>query len=132
MNILQQLNTEVSTTLTSLFSIAPTDIIFQETNSQFEGDITLVVFPYLKASGQKPEQTAQAIGEALIANTQLVQEFNVVKGFLNFIIKQSVWLDYFNDSLNKSLELPSTGKTIMVEYSSPNTNKPLHLGHVRN
>ncbi len=132
MNLLQHLNNEVSTTLTALYNIAPTAITFQETNPQFEGDVTLVVFPYLKASAQNPEQTANAIGEAIMVNTQLVQGFNVVKGFLNFSIKQSVWLNYFNDSLNNSLTLPSTGKTIMVEYSSPNTNKPLHLGHVRN
>jgi arginyl-tRNA synthetase len=132
MNLLQQLNTEVSSALTALYNIAPATITFQETNPQFEGDVTLVVFPYLKTSGQNPEQTATTIGLAIMANTLLVQEFNVVKGFLNFSIKQSVWLEYFNQSLNELLVLPSTGKTIMVEYSSPNTNKPLHLGHVRN
>lgn len=132
MNLHQQLNAEVSAVLTSLYNIPSSTITFQETNPQFEGDVTLVVFPYLKVSGQNPEQTANTIGTALMATTQLVQEFNVVKGFLNFVIKHEYWLQYFNGAQNQSLVLPNTGKTIMVEYSSPNTNKPLHLGHVRN
>ncbi len=132
MNLIQQLNTEVSAVLTSLYNIPSSTIIFQETNPQFAGDVTLVVFPYLKVSGQNPELTANTIGTALMGSTQLVQEFNVVKGFLNFVIKHECWLQYFNTSQSQPLALPSTGKTIMVEYSSPNTNKPLHLGHVRN
>ncbi len=106
-------------------------VSFQATNPQFAGDITLVTFPYIKLSKQSPEHTGAAIGEALLKKVNFVAAFNVVKGFLNIEIKHNWWLSYFN-SLNNNFDLPATNKTWMVEYSSPNTNKPLHLGHVRN
>lgn len=104
------------------------------TRKDFEGDYTLVVFPLLRISHLAPEATGQAIGEYLMANCPEVGSFNVVKGFLNITLSPAYW----NETL-RQIEaddnfgvLPSTGKTIMVEFSSPNTNKPLHLGHVRN
>jgi len=109
----------------------PTEkIIFQSTNQEFEGDITLVVFPFLKISKKKPEETANDIGEFLKTNRPEVERFNVVKGFLNLTIADKYWLNYFSE--NKSEKPKSKSGTIMLEYCGPNTNKPLHLGHVRN
>lgn len=110
-------------------------ISFQKTRPEFSGDITLVTFPFLKISGKGPEQTAQEIGNYLKANCSDVSDFNVVKGFLNIEISASYWLAFFKSfSQNKNYGFAEneSGKTIMVEYSSPNTNKPLHLGHIRN
>ena len=106
---------------------------FQQTRPEFAGDVTINVFPYLKISGKGPEPTAQAIGEYLVANVDVVERFNVVKGFLNIVISDAYWLGFLKEAGSKDiLALPSTGKKVMVEYASPNTNKPLHLGHLRN
>lgn len=106
---------------------------FQQTRPEFEGDVTINVFPFLKISGKGPEPTAQAIGEFLVANVPVVDRFNVVKGFLNIVISDAYWLDFLKEAGTKDiLALPATGKKVMVEYASPNTNKPLHLGHLRN
>ena len=104
------------------------------TRKDFEGDYTLVVFPLLRISHLAPEATGQAIGEYLVANCPEVGSFNVVKGFLNITLAPAYWNVTLRqiESDKKFGVLPSTGKTIMVEFSSPNTNKPLHLGHVRN
>ena len=104
------------------------------TRKDFEGDYTLVVFPLLKTSHQAPEATGMAIGEYLKANCPEVSSYNVVKGFLNICLGGKYWLETLQSVASDSEfgTLPSTGKTIMVEFSSPNTNKPLHLGHVRN
>lgn len=108
----------------------------QKTKSNFEGNLTLVVFPFLKISKQKPEDTAQAIGELLVRDCPAVANFNVVKGFLNLNIAKEAWVDLLNDihADEKFGEKPVTEDSplVMIEYSSPNTNKPLHLGHVRN
>lgn len=108
----------------------------QKTKSNFEGNLTLVVFPFLKISKQKPEDTAKAIGELLVRNCPAVASFNVVKGFLNLNIAKEAWVDLLNDihADEKFGEKPVTEDSplVMIEYSSPNTNKPLHLGHVRN
>ena len=108
----------------------------QKTKSNFEGNLTLVVFPFLKISKQKPEDTAQAIGELLVRDCPAVASFNVVKGFLNLNIAKEAWIDLLNDihADEKFGEKPVTEDSplVMIEYSSPNTNKPLHLGHVRN
>lgn len=106
---------------------------FQQTRPEFEGDLTINVFPFLKISGKSPEQTAQAIGEHLVSTVDVVTRFNVVKGFLNIVISDAYWLGFLKESASEDiLALPSTGKKVMVEYASPNTNKPLHLGHLRN
>lgn len=108
----------------------------QKTKSNFEGNLTLVVFPFLKISKQKPEDTAKAIGELLVRDCPAVASFNVVKGFLNLNIAKKAWVDLLNDihADEKFGEKPVTEDSplVMIEYSSPNTNKPLHLGHVRN
>ena len=107
----------------------------QPTRKDFDGDMTLVVFPLLRFSGSSPEKTAESIGAALIKISMLVDKFQVVKGFLNLSVKNSYWISFFksiqNDS-NYGFKPVKSGQKFMVEYSSPNTNKPLHLGHLRN
>lgn len=108
----------------------------QKTKSNFEGNLTLVVFPFLKISKQKPEDTAQAIGELLVRECPAVASFNVVKGFLNLNIAKEAWVDLLNDihadEKFGEKRVTEDSPLVMIEYSSPNTNKPLHLGHVRN
>ncbi len=108
----------------------------QKTRSEFEGNLTLVVFPFLKISHKKPEDTAQDLGQYIKDNCQAIADFNVVKGFLNLVIDKKAWLGLLNEmnSNEKFGEKPVTENSplVMIEYSSPNTNKPLHLGHVRN
>jgi len=128
----------ISEALKNLYSLdaAPETIAFQQTKKEFEGDLTIVVFPYVKVSKKGPEQTAAEIGEYLKANCNQVEAYNVVKGFLNISLTQSFWIGYFN----QIIALPNFGTTqaksdspqVLLEYSSPNTNKPLHLGHIRN
>ena len=115
--------------------IEPASLQVQVTRKEFEGDYTLVVFPLLKVSKKSPEATGAEIGDWLKANVQEISDYNVIKGFLNISFSNSWWNGVFDtivragDSFGR---FPSTGKTIMVEFSSPNTNKPLHLGHIRN
>lgn len=106
----------------------------QATRKEFDGDVTLVTFPLLKTSRKSPEATGQEIGEWLSANVPEVEAFNVVKGFLNIRFAPAFWKEVYEEIASDGNfgRLPSTGRTIMVEFSSPNTNKPLHLGHVRN
>lgn len=111
-------------------------IQLQKTRSDFEGNLTLVTFPLLKTSHKKPEETAQELGEYLKKNCKAVADFNVVKGFLNLVIAQAAWTGLLND-INADEKFGEKRVTadsplVMIEYSSPNTNKPLHLGHVRN
>ena len=110
------------------------NIQIQKTRKEFEGDYTVVVFPLLKASRKSPEATATELGEKIVASTPEIKSFNVIKGFLNLAIDSSFWAARFQEIVeteNFGMAAPS-GRTIMIEYSSPNTNKPLHLGHVRN
>ncbi|MBO7193971.1 MAG: arginine--tRNA ligase [Bacteroidaceae bacterium] len=111
-------------------------IQLQKTRKEFEGDFTLVVFPFLALSKKRPEETAQEIGEYLKANLPIINSFNVVKGFLNLAISPSYWVELLKhiDATDKWGTTPATEESplVMVEYSSPNTNKPLHLGHIRN
>ncbi len=116
--------------------VAPESVQLQKTKREFEGHLTLVVFPFLKISRKGPEQTAQEIGEFLKANEAAVAAFNVIKGFLNLTIASAAWIELLNEihtdgeyGLTKADE---KSPLVMIEYSSPNTNKPLHLGHVRN
>ncbi|MBQ6989377.1 MAG: arginine--tRNA ligase [Alistipes sp.] len=106
----------------------------QKTRKEFEGDFTLVTFPLLKLSRKSPEATANEIGEHIVANTPQISSFNVIKGFLNLVLAPAFWAECFKEiaaTENYGDAAPS-GRTIMIEYSSPNTNKPLHLGHIRN
>ena len=116
--------------------VEPAQVQLQKTKKEFEGHLTLVVFPFLRASRKGPEQTAQEIGEYLAAHEPMVQAFNVIKGFLNITIAASAWIELLGciDNDDKyGLQTPTEkSPLVMIEYSSPNTNKPLHLGHVRN
>ena len=111
-------------------------IQLQKTKANFEGNLTLVTFPLLKTSRKRPEATAQEVGEYLKANCKAIADFNVVKGFLNFVIAPAAWIGLLNDiHANEKFgeqQVTADSPLAMVEYSSPNTNKPLHLGHVRN
>ncbi|WP_256005193.1 arginine--tRNA ligase [Pedobacter deserti] len=109
-------------------------INIQDTRKEFEGQVTIVVFPIVRHSKKSPEQTAQDLGNYLVEKLEEVTGFNVVKGFLNLSISDAFWVNLFNTALLQPDfgTFPSNGRKVMVEYSSPNTNKPLHLGHVRN
>lgn len=125
----------VQQAFSTLFSaeVGMDKLVFQATRPEFEGDLTINVFPFLKFSGKGPEPTATAIGEHLVAQVDIVERFNVIKGFLNLVIADAYWLGFLESSVDKDLlSFPPTGRKVMVEYSSPNTNKPLHLGHMRN
>ena len=138
MNIEHFLSTSISPIINELFGLTTTenDIILQKTKKEFEGDYTLVTFPYIKAAKATPEKTGELIGEQLLKNNTSITKFNVVKGFLNFTLSNDFWLSEFktiSQQENYGIKpAKSSGKQIMLEYSSPNTNKPLHLGHVRN
>src|ERR1700739_2880284 len=137
MDILQQFTEAIKKAIKDLYGKDFSgDIPFQKTRKEFEGEITLVVFPFLKISGKKPEDTANDIGNYLQQNTKLVKKFNVVKGFLNINVADTLWVNYFKNIIaddNYAVKkVNSSGQTVMVEYPSPNTNKPLHLGHLRN
>jgi arginyl-tRNA synthetase len=128
------LRSEIQKAISSLFNQNVDSFQLQPTNQEFEGSHTVVCFPLTKISRKGPEETAKMIGDFLVANSGLVNRYNVVKGFLNLVLSDSVWIKTFQAiHQNPSYgTLPSNGKEIMVEYSSPNTNKPLHLGHLRN
>ena len=110
------------------------NIQIQKTRKEFEGDYTVVVFPLLRASRKSPEATATELGEKIVATTPEIKSFNVIKGFLNLVIDASFWTERFKEIVETENygQAPASGRTIMIEYSSPNTNKPLHLGHIRN
>jgi len=116
--------------------IAATQVQLQKTKKEFNGHLTLVVFPFLKISHKSPEQTAQEIGDYLRKNEPSIDDFNVIKGFLNLTVASSCWIEWLNsihtDDHYGILSAKEDAPLVMIEYSSPNTNKPLHLGHVRN
>lgn len=133
----EELSAKAIEAIKTLFDadIDPDQVSFQKTRKEFEGDITLVVFPLTRVSKKSPEETANAIGNYLTTNVSQVEKFNVIKGFLNLSISSKDWLKWFasvQKEPNYGLAAPNSGRTVMVEYSSPNTNKPLHLGHIRN
>jgi arginyl-tRNA synthetase len=132
----QILTSPIKQALAELFSSSVDKIEFQTTRKEFEGDITMVIFPLLKQIKSNPVDLGNAIGNYLVANVNEVKRFNVVSGFLNIVISDSYYLNFFqtikDDSSYGFVKLDTENKAIMVEYSSPNTNKPLHLGHVRN
>ena len=116
------------------YTIEAADISLQPTRKEFDGTYTFVVFPYLKITQSNPEQSGNQLGEWLRSNTDFLKEFNVIKGFLNLEVSDLEWTSTLNEiaSDEKYGESPSNGQKVMVEFSSPNTNKPLHLGHLRN
>lgn len=128
----EKLKNGISEAFTELYgaAIASSEIKLEPTNPDFEGDYTFVTFPFLRQSKKNPEETAREIGDLVCKSIEEIDDYNVVKGFLNFELSEQYWLKAFENS--KSDNIKSRNETIMVEYSSPNTNKPLHLGHVRN
>ena len=128
-----QIGADIQSVVRELFGYEGS-LQIQPTNPEFEGSHTLVCFPFTRLSRLSPEETARKIGEQLLIKSIVVDRFNVVKGFLNLVIKDQEWIRLFNSiQLDKTFGIfSSNGKEIMVEYSSPNTNKPLHLGHLRN
>lgn len=136
MNIEQHITTATIAAVKHLYDqeIPENQVSLQDTRAEFEGQITIVVFPVVRFSKKSPEVTATELGEYLVEHIEEVTAFNVVKGFLNLTVADRYWLNLFNqDLLSPEFgSVPANGKKVMVEYSSPNTNKPLHLGHVRN
>ena len=134
MTLQATLEIQIKKAISQLYKADLESVEFQATRKEFEGDITVVVFPMLRFVKGNPVQIGQSIGEFLIANVEEVIRFNVVKGFLNLVFSDAYFLNFFKETSDYSKFGKATGEeeTIMVEYSSPNTNKPLHLGHIRN
>lgn len=138
MNIEHQITVAALSAIKFLYGVEVPDsmVQLQKTRTNFEGNLTLVTFPLLRISKKSVEQTGQEIGECLLANCTAVASYNVVKGFLNLVISSKAWISLLNDISSKDKfgekEITKESPLVMVEYSSPNTNKPLHLGHVRN
>lgn len=136
MNLQHIIENKTKEAFLSLYNTALPSVEFQATRKEFEGDITIVTFPMLRYHKTNPEQLGQAIGNYLVENLNEITSFNVVKGFLNLVIADGYYLDFLNqikDNTHYGFHLPKPGeKAVMVEYASPNTNKPLHLGHIRN
>lgn len=138
MNIEHFLSETISAAVNQLFGLStkPEEVILQKTKKEFEGDFTLVTFPYIKAAKLSPEKTGEVIGEEICRLNSDISKYNVVKGFLNISLSTGFWLKQFKtisaDAHYGIKAAGSSGRQIMLEYSSPNTNKPLHLGHVRN
>ncbi len=138
MNIEVLLREKISLGIESLFHHKPdiSQLQLQQTRKEFEGDMTLIVFPFTRFSGKSPEETASILGDYLLTYAPEVEKFNVVKGFLNISIRNQIWIDILVESyLSVKYGLKPVSENadlVMVEYSSPNTNKPLHLGHIRN
>ncbi len=124
----------ISLGLRQLFAIEANDLSLQETKKEFEGTFTFVVFPYTKQAGMAPPMIAQKLGEFVQANNNLVSDFQVVQGFLNLSLTEETWVAILAESLadTQAFQLAPKKETVLIEYSSPNTNKPLHLGHLRN
>ena len=138
MNIEQQIMAAAQAAVKELYGQDVPDkmVQLQKTRSEFEGNLTLVVFPFVKMARKSPEQTAQELGEYLVAHCEAVSKFNVVKGFLNLSVSNEAWLQLLGaidaDAHYGEVPVDEGSPLVMIEYSSPNTNKPLHLGHVRN
>ena len=136
MNIPIEIQKSIAQSIKQLFGhdVEYEKLGLQPTRKEFEGTYTFVTFPYLRVSKLKPEETGAKIGEFLVTNCSEVVDFNVVKGFLNLTISDHTWINLLNH-VSSTIDFgfaPANGKSVMVEYSSPNTNKPLHLGHLRN
>ncbi len=138
MNILSEINSAARSAVAALYGqeVPEKMVQVQKTKKEFEGSLTLVVFPFLKISKKKPEETAEEIGQWMKEHCKAVADYNVVKGFLNLVIAQSAWIELLNainaDEKYGETKADESSPLVMIEYSSPNTNKPLHLGHVRN
>ena len=133
-----ELQQSISQALQQLYNleIGADDIVLQKTKKEFEGDITVVVFPYVKAAKKSPEAVADEIGSYVKNNVADIESYNVIKGFLNFVVRDEYWLSFVKSHALEShfgyKEASADEAPVVIEYSSPNTNKPLHLGHIRN
>ena len=137
MSVVLNIRTAAAAAIKALFDqdIPAKDIAINTTKPEFEGEYTILVFPFTKFSRLKPEETGDKLGAYLVANyPDLIAGYNVIKGFLNLEIREQYWAQYLQQHFNNRNigRKPANGKKVMVEYSSPNTNKPLHLGHLRN
>lgn len=134
MNLDLLLQSEIQKAVTAVFNQTVENLQLQATNAEFEGTHTLVCFPLTKLSRKGPEETARIVGEHLLTNSSVISKYNVVKGFLNLSLHDSIWVEALHTITADPNygQIPYNGQEIMIEYSSPNTNKPLHLGHLRN
>src|SRR5690606_17848332 len=136
MTIQEQILQDISQAFQAAYNhpVEPSSLLLQPTRKDFTGNYTFVMFPFSKITKASPEQGAAKIGEYLKANSAVVKEYNVVKGFLNISVEDRTWLEIFDHIVHdkKYRHFLLNGKNVMVEYSSTNTNKPLHLGHRRN
>ena len=130
------LENKISEAISELYKCKAISIQLQKTRAEFEGDFTVVVFPLLKITKQNPEKTAEEIGSYLIQKISFISKYNVVKGFLNLSISASFWIDKFYEIYSVEnfgiTKVEKNSPVFLVEFSSPNTNKPIHLGHLRN
>ncbi len=133
MKIELALKKAIQQALSALYNVAD-EVVLQPTKKDFEGNYTYVVFPLVKSLRKNPAELGNALGQYIKGNTDFIESFNVVQGFLNIVLKNEVWIDTLNGILAEENfgVFPANGKSVMVEFSSPNTNKPLHLGHLRN
>ncbi len=132
MNIKDIIDEKLSEVILNLYQLKDIKLEVQENKTEFEGDFTVVTFPLVKQLKKNPENIGVELGEALTTQTDLFESFNVVKGFLNVKVKNQLFIDNFRSVSNGFSTVDKKNATVMVEYSSPNTNKPLHLGHIRN
>ena len=136
MTLNQILTPQIEKAVHTIYGVTVEKVEFQGTRKEFEGDITVVIFPFLRQIKGNPVEIGTKIGEYLVENTSIIERFNVVKGFLNLVVSDSYYIGFFNDIKAQEhfgfVPLNQDSKAVLVEYSSPNTNKPLHLGHVRN
>ncbi|WP_312397611.1 arginine--tRNA ligase [Chryseobacterium sp.] len=132
MNIKNIIEEKLSEVILNVFQLKDINLEIQENKTEFEGDFTIVTFPLVKQLKKNPESIGVELGEALTTQTELLESFNVVKGFLNVKVKNQFFVDQFQSINNDFENIIKKNSTVMVEYSSPNTNKPLHLGHIRN
>ena len=137
MNIAEQIRVVSKATLEKVYglTIDEKNIQINETKPEFEGDYTLVLFSFIKQLKRSPEQLGKEIGDHLLTNnSDLFSDYNVIKGFLNLTVKSNYWVEFLERNYKDASfgKKNPSGKKVMVEYSSPNTNKPLHLGHLRN
>lgn len=130
------LTPQIEKAVQTIYGVTVEKVEYQGTRKEFEGDITVVIFPFLKQVKGNPVEIGTKIGEYLVENTSVIERFNVVKGFLNLVVSDSYYIEFFNGIKSTEhfgfVELNQDSTAVLVEYSSPNTNKPLHLGHVRN
>ncbi|WP_259135184.1 arginine--tRNA ligase [Chryseobacterium ginsenosidimutans] len=132
MNIKNIIEEKLSEVILNVYQLKDINLEVQENKTEFEGDFTIVTFPLVKQLKKNPESIGVELGEALTEQTELLESFNVVKGFLNVKVKNQFFVDNFTSITNGFDKIEKKNSTVMVEYSSPNTNKPLHLGHIRN